>query len=157
MIGKHCAYLSHETPMYEDQKATVAGWVQSYRGTVKRIKRLSLAIQKTNVETMVTIDLGGKQVTQTIYEWMQRRGAGKRKDGGLATLEAAGLSCLTDRGLRPIHVADTQGREKEITVVLCFKPEERDKELDLLRSEPSIVDAQLEVVNATTDLVMEVD
>jgi hypothetical protein len=36
---------------------------------------------------------------------------------------------------------------------LYFDPAERDKKIEIFRSEPSLIDRTLEVINCTTDLI----
>jgi hypothetical protein len=147
-VKTHCAYLSHETPLYKDQPAQVSEWLQSIGDICKKILELRLAIQRTNLHTEVTIELDGKPVTKTIAEWIHRR-----RD--LAGFELAAWSGLTDRGLREGRIPSSQpnGQPIEVKLIRCFDPLERDKKIELFRSEPSIIDRTLEVANATTDLI----
>ena len=145
-VGKHSAYLSNETAVYDNQREQVRQWIQSHSDIVKEILRLRIAVQKTNLDTTVTIELGGKAITKTIAEWVHRR-----RD--LATSEALMWGKLTDRGLREGTVKQSTGQETEVKIVRCYDPKERDAALYLYQSEPSIVDSKLEVVNAVTDLM----
>src|SRR5689334_161771 len=72
-IAQFSADLSFETPMYPDQKAQISEWLQAHSDVLKEILRLRVAIQKTNINTPVTIELGGKQVVKSIAEWIHRR------------------------------------------------------------------------------------
>jgi len=145
-VAKHSAYLSNETAVYENQKDQVHQWIQSHSDIMKEILRLRIAIQKTNLNTMVAIELGGKTVTKSIAEWVHRR-----RD--LANGEALMWSRLTDRGLKEGIQKQSTGQEQEVKIVRCYDPKERDTALYLYQSEPSIVDSKLEVVNAVTDLM----
>lgn len=146
-ITKCAADLDIETPLYgEGQRETVRGWVQAHSDIVKEILRLRLAIQRTNLATMVTIDLGGKEVTKTIAEWVHRR-----RD--LAGLELSGWTALNDRNLKDGRMQQSTGDIRDVKVRRYYNPEERDKMVDMLKSEPLLVDAKLEVVNAITDLM----
>jgi hypothetical protein len=113
---------------------------------MKEILRLRIAIQKTNLNTMVTIELGGKTITKTIAEWVHRR-----RD--LANGEALMWSKLTDRNLREGTQKQSTGQDVEVKIIRCYDPKERDTALYLYQSEPSIVDSKLEVINAVTDLI----
>lgn len=145
-IGVHCAHLSYETPTYGDKQAQqVAEWLQAHADILKEILRLRVAVQKTNLVTQVTIELGGVQVVKTLAEWIHRR-----RD--LAKLDMDAWSKLTDRGLREGIGKNSLGELLEAKIVRNFDPAGRDRKLELYRSEPSIVDATLEVVNAVTDL-----
>jgi hypothetical protein len=146
-VGKFCADLTIETPTYPDQRATVMGWIQAHGDIVKRISELKLAIQRTNLATNVTIELDGKQVTKPIAAWIHRR-----RD--LATLEHAMWSKLSDRNLKEQNLQTAPGGAvTEVRIRRYFDPAERDSRRELYRSEPSTIDATLEVVNATTDLL----
>lgn len=142
------ADYEHETPLYENQREKVTGWVQAHSDITKEILRLRLAIQRTNLATKVTIELGGNAVTKTITEWIHRR-----KD--LATLELSMWQCLTDRGLKEGYIGQTSGVPKEVKLRRYYDPEIRDKAIDALKSEPLLIDARLEVVNAVTDIIEE--
>ena len=145
-IAKHSAYLSYETPVYPNQKQQVASWLQSYSDVLKEILSLKVRIQKTNLATSVTIELGGVPVTKSIAEWVIRR-----KD--LASLEEASWRALTDRGLREETRRESTGQVTEIKIIRCYEPLERDKKIDVYSSEPSIIDGKLEITNAIQDLL----
>jgi len=145
-VARHSAYLSNETAVYDNQKEQVHQWIQSHSDIMKEILRLRIAIQKTNLNTMVTMELGGKSVTKTIAEWVHRR-----RD--LANNEAVMWSKLTDRQLKEGIQKQSTGQEQEVKIVRCYDPKEKDTMLYLFQSEPSIVDSKLEVVNAVTDLM----
>ncbi len=145
-IGQCSVDLDCETPLYEDQFGKVAGWLQSHSDLCKEILRLRVVIQRTNLQTDATVELGGKAVTKTLAEWIHRR-----RD--LAKLELAAYQQLTDRNLREGRVQQSSGEQKEVHIRRYYTPELRDKAIDMLTSEPLLVDARLEVVNAVTDLV----
>lgn len=145
-IGVHCADQSHETPLYPDQRKQVAEWLQSHADIMREILGLRVAIQRTNIATEVTINLGEKAVTKSIAEWIHRR-----RD--LAKLDLEAWSKLGDRGLREGNIQTTQGQVVEVKIRRYFDPLERDRRIDLYRSEPNTIDATLEVTNAITDLV----
>ena len=146
-IGQCSADLDIETPLYEDQFGKVKGWLQAHSDLCREILRLRTAIQKTNLQTDVMVDIGGKTVEKTIAEWIHRR-----RD--LATLELSAYQQLTDRGLKETNfMQQSTGEKKEIKIRRHYNPEERDRMVDLFQSEPLMIDARLEVVNAVTDLV----
>lgn len=145
-VAVHCAGLSFETPTYgQEQRATVDGWLQAHRDIVQEILRLRVAIQKTNVNTPVAIQIGGKAVTKSIAEWVHRR-----RD--LAALDGLMFAQLGDRGLKEQTGRDTQGNAIEIRIVRYYDPKRRDELMEEFRSEPTIIDSTLEVVNAVTDV-----
>ena len=148
-VKQYCADMSFETPIYgsvEAQTKQIAEWIQAHTDIIQEILRLRIAIQKTNLETNVTIVLGGKQVTKSIASWIHRR-----RD--LANNDAGMWQCLTDRGLKDGITTSTTGQTIEMKVRRYFDIATKDKMLELYRSEPSTIDSTLEVINAVTDLI----
>src|SRR5690349_14838158 len=93
-VATNCAHMNIETPTYGDkQRDQVRQWLQAHEDILKEILRLRVAIQRTNLATDVTIELGAKQVKKTIAEWIHRR-----KD--LAKLDQEVWSKLGDKNLR---------------------------------------------------------
>ena len=147
LVRKNCAISSIETPEYEDQRGKVSGWIQAHSDLQKEILRLRFAIQKTNILTEVTIELGANQVTKTIAEWIHRRRE-------LAKNEFDMWNALTNRNITEGMTRGPSGESNiEIKIVRFFSPDERDVMKDLYFHEPSKIDASLEIVNATTDLI----
>lgn len=147
-VGTYCAQLDFESTTYPDQRAQITEWLQSHSATVQEIARLRVAIQRTNLATPVTIELGGKQVKKTIAEWIHRR-----KDMAKADLDM--WSMLTDRNLKEGVMNTTTGGTKEVKLVRFYDPKDRDEKMAMYKSEPSMIDGHLEVVNAVTDLIEE--
>lgn len=145
-VGQFSAYRSMETPAYTDQKAQVKDWLQSISDTLKRICDLRVAIQRTNIDTDVTIEIGGKQVTKSIAAWIHRR-----RD--LAALEKSAWQMLTDKGIQEGQLKKSDGSFEEMKIVRCYEAAEKDEKVALFDSEPSIIDAKLEIINAITDLI----
>ena len=147
-VTAHCADLSCETPIYADQKREVAGWLQGHEDIVKEILHLKCSIQLTNLKTEVTIEIGGKFVKKTIAEWIHRR-----RD--LAKMQENLWRCLTDKGLKETNLVQLTPNTPQQTIQrrLYFDPRERDQKIEIYRSEPSLIDAALEIVNAVTDLI----
>jgi len=146
-IATHCAHMNYETPVYTDQKKKVEEWLQSYSDILKEILNLRVSIQKTNLEVEVTIEIGGKSVTKSIAAWIHRR-----RD--LAKLECDIWKRLGDRGLKEGVVTESTGTKKDLKIIRYFDPEKRDLKIDLFSSEPSLIDARLEIINAVTDLIL---
>jgi hypothetical protein len=148
-IKQNCANLSIETPQYgADTKKKISEWAQSCHDLSQENIRLLVAIQRTNLVTTVTIEVGGKPVTHSISEWVWRRREYAATD--LATYQA-----MNDRNLKESFINPTvQGAEPtKVTVVRFFDPVERDEKVVEYREEPFRIDSALEVVNATTELV----
>ena len=147
-VQKHCADLDYETPVYPEQKDQVQKWIQAHSDILKEILNLRFQIQRTNIATTVPIELGGAKVTKSIAEWIHRR-----RD--LANHEMTIWMSLTDRNLKEglLPSSNPQEQRREVKIRRYYDPVQRDKSIDLYRSEPGIIDRTLEVVNATTDLI----
>lgn len=143
------AHMSFETPKYgDDQQKQVSEWIQAHHDLMNEILLLRVSIQRTNLATTVSMELGGKTVTKTIAAWIHRR-----RD--LAANDAACWQLMDDRGLREGKGEDSQGAEVDLKIVRYYDPVERDKMLDMYKSEPLVIDSTLEVKNAVTDLIEE--
>jgi len=146
-IQMYCSDSSIETPAYgEDQRNKIKEWLQSHSDTVKEILRLRIAIQRTNLATEVTMELGGKQVKKTIAEWIHRR-----RD--LAGAERSCWEGLTDKNIKEGYYETPGGGKQEVKLRRYYDPNERDKNIEMYRGEPGIIDATLEVINAVTELI----
>lgn len=146
-IGNYCSDLDFETPLYgADQKAQIDQWLQAVSDILKEILKLRIAVQKTNLASSVTIELGEKQITKTIAEWIHRR-----RDLALSEMEL--WQKLGDKNLKEGIVKTSAGDTKEVKIRRYFDPVTRDIKIDLFRSEPSKIDSILETVNAVTDLI----
>lgn len=147
-IAQHSAYLSVETPVYDNQTAQVAAWLQAHEDITREIAALSVRISKTNVMTQVEIKVGTIVLKKPITEWIIRRRL-------LAAMDMSAWQSLTDRNLKEGHIPSTQtGQEAtKITIKRCYDPKTRDDKVTLYRSEPNTIDVALETVNALTDLL----
>lgn len=151
-ISEHAADLDIHTPVYEDQAGQVSKWLQAHGDIVREICRLRTAIQRTNVQTQLTIELAGKQVTKCLAEWLHRRREYADKE-----LEAWKVLINAERGgkLREGKLEGPTGDSpvREIKIRRYYSPEQRDRAMEALSSEPSIIDGKLEIANAVTDIV----
>lgn len=145
LTSKHTADMDFESPVYTDQKGQISQWIQAHRDILKEISRLRYVIQKTNVMTKVKITLDGVEVEKCITEWIHRR-----KD--LAAAELKMWSNISDKGLRDAKI-QFSNEQKDAKVRRYYDPAQRDRMISALKSEPSLIDAKLEIVNATTDLL----
>lgn len=145
-IAANSANLSFETPLYEAPKAKIAEWAQSCHDLSKDNCSLLVAIARTNLQTMVTIELGGVQVTKPIAEWIWRRRE-------YAALDLKTWSSMTDRGLKEGTGNSSVGTEIKVTIQRHYDPELRDKKVAMFKGEAREIDSALEVVNAVTDLI----
>ena len=145
-IRDNSAHLSYETPVYLDTKKQLFAWVQSAGDILKEIERIKVAILKTNLETYVTIKIGGNSITKSIAHWILRR-----RD--LAAKEEKIWRSLTDRGLQDSMFKQSTGEKMEVKVVRYYDPKDRDEKILAYNEEPRLIDAKLEIINATTDLI----
>lgn len=145
-VSKNCAHLDYETPTYQNQGNQINEWLQAHGDTVKEILRLRIAIQRTNLAVDVEIKLGDKAVKKSIAEWIHRR-----RD--LAANEAKIYRTLTDRGLKEGKFKQSTDVVMDVKVIRYYKAEERDQKIELYTTEPNVIDARLETVNAVTDLI----
>lgn len=145
-IAAHSADLDCETPVYSDQKSQVASWLQSHSDILKEISKLNYQVQKTNVLTKVSIEIDGKHIEKSICEWLLRR----KK---LAAMEQSAWQALTDRNLREGNINQSNGTQLFVKIRRYFDPKERDHKVSVFSSEPSIIDAKLEIANCVTDLL----
>jgi len=149
-ISTNCAGMEDEEPAYKEPMGQIKEWLQSHFDIVQLMGELAIAIQKTNLDTEVTIVLGEKEVTKSLAEWVLRRRE-------LANMDKAAWQGLGDRGLQPKAFTDKTTNEPVlIKIKRFFDPKLRDAMVELYTHEPSRIDAKLETVNATTDLTIDV-
>jgi hypothetical protein len=114
---------------------------------MQEIGRLRVGISRTNLATVVTMNIGGKNVSKTITEWIVRRTT-------TSGLDAGAWGSLTDRGLKEQDLKPTaDSAVTQVRIVRCYDPKMRDDKISIYRDEPGLIDRTLEVVNATTDLI----
>lgn len=146
-VGKYCTDYDKDASIYEDQRGQITSWMDSHNGIIKEILSLRESVQRTNLETKVSIEIDGKHVEHSIAGWIHRR-----RD--LASLELKCWSKLTDEGKQKlIAYNDETGNPNAAKLRLYYNPQVRDEMREVYGSEPSLIDGRLEVVNATTDLV----
>lgn len=151
-IATYCADMDAETPAYgtmEQQTKQVAEWLQAHSDVLKEIERIQLSIQNTNLKTIVDVEVSdGKFVKKSIAAWILRRRE-------LANLERAAWFGLSNKGLKPQNYKpDATKDEIKITNVRkYYNQQERDKKVEEFTSEPLRIDAALEIINATTELI----
>lgn len=145
-VSKYCSDLDYETPAYPDQKKQVTEWMQSIHDSLKAAMNLRVRLNKTNMATIVPIELGGQKVEHSITEWILRRRL-------YAGYEGAAWGKLSNRGLKEGMAQTTNGDKITVKIRYHYDPIERDKMVEMFRGEPGIIDRTLEVINATTDIV----
>ncbi len=151
-IAAYCADLDADVPAYgtpDKQTAQIAEWLQAHSDVLKEIERLRLAIQKTNLVVGVDVEVtDGKHVQKSIAAWIHRR-----KD--LAKMEAAAWAGLTNKNLKaqPYKMTATTDEVKIANIRKYYDQKTRDEKVENFTSEPSRIDAALEIANAVTDMV----
>jgi hypothetical protein len=151
-IAANCADLDADVPTYgtvEAQSKQIQEWLQAHSDILKEIENLRLSIQRTNLAVIVSVEVtDGKRVEKSIAAWIHRR-----KD--LAKLEASAWAGLTNRNLKPQNykVKPTDEEIRTANIRKYYSQQERDKKVEEFTSEPSRIDAALEISNAVTDLV----
>ena len=153
-IEEHAADLDIHTPRYdtvEAQSEKVREWLQGHEGIMREVCRLKTAIQRTNIATQVTIELGDQAVTKTIAEWVYRRRDLAKWD--LAAWVALGKIERSGR-IQEGSIKGMDGSESRMVKIRrYYSPDERDRKMEVYASEPTIIDGRLEVTNAVTDLI----
>lgn len=146
-IASCSAQLSHETPLYGAETRTkISEWQQACLDTARENVRLLVAIQRTNLQTLVGIKMSDTIVSKSISEWVWRRRE-------YAALDMNTWAVLSDRGLREGMMNSTTGQQVPVTIIRNYDPATRDEQIMRYKQEPHLIDAALEVVNATTDLI----
>lgn len=145
-VKENSAMLNCETPLYEKPEEQIKEWIQSHHDTVKEIEKLMLAVNKTNLNTLVKIKIGNNDIEKSISAWILRRRE-------LALLERDIWKSQTDRNLKEGQIKESTGNVLEIKVIRYYNPKERDLKVELYDNEPIIIDSTLEVINAQTDLI----
>ena len=145
-VKDNCALSTLDTPKYPDQKQQISEWMQAHSDILKEISHIKIALQRTNLATVVVIELGGIQVSKSVAEWILRRRE-------LAKEDLTMVSVLSDRGIKEGIGTAPGGQPLDIKIVRFYDPASRDAAKELYSSEPSIIDGRLEVVNAVTDLI----
>ena len=139
---------SHEEPTYgsvDKQTAKITEWMQSIQDINQEISKLKISIQKTNLATEVTLQIGDVSVTKNIAAWILRRRE-------LAERDLKAWTALTEDKQK--FVAIKRNGEDDVSQLrLYYDPAKRDAMIEHYRSEPGIIDSTLETVNAVTDLI----
>lgn len=145
-VGTYCADLNIETALYPDQTSQVKEWLQSVHDSLKDAERLRLAIQKTNLDKKVIIDISGNKVEKSIAAWIIRRRLYAKQEEQL-------WANLTDRSLREGQAKNSTGELIDVRIRRYYDPKLKDQKVSEYHEEPNLIDRSLEVVNAVTDIV----
>jgi len=148
-VHEYSADMDYENPVYGDVKAQrekVSEWLQSIHDMTQETLKLRIAVQKTNLETDVTIELGGKAVTKCIAAWIHRH-----RD--LSNYDLQAWRALGKPSLKDGFINQSNEQKREVKVRRYFDIQEKDKNVALYSEEPALITAKLETVNAVTDLI----
>ena len=151
LVRENCAIPSTENPKFgteDEQRTQIQAWIQGHTDILKEISKLNVAIQKTNLETNLTIQLQDKAVTKNLSEWILR---GRE----LASLEYKMWEGITDRGIKETKIPGPtrESQPIEVKIIRFYDPKLREEMRMALLEEPSIVTAAMEIANATTPLI----
>lgn len=132
----------------EEQEKELKSLVQSSLDLAKRKRKLSRALHITNTEVNVTID--GE--TMSIHEWISMR------TGGIQTIQSIYQSLNDlDASKKLNQVAQqTISDGAMIGIKRLYDEKEKTTNLDKWSDISDKIDAHLEMVNATTDITVEV-
>lgn len=150
MLAKYSSYGSHVGPEFSSEKEQtiqVSGLIASSSDLIKRYIKIKRVLAVTNATIKVTID----DTTMTIMEWITYR------NKGAAMFIAIPNSISTKNGANDINTqkVDLNGGVP-VSIVRCYDEVNRvafAEEYENIRGQ---VDATLEKINATTDLVEEI-
>jgi hypothetical protein len=149
-IQANSANLNHETPVYKDDpKGQIDSWLQTCTDLSQENVKLLCQIQATNLATKVSIEVEpGKATEKSIAAWVWRRRE-------YAPLDLKTWQAISDRNLKEGYMPSTIAGQppSEVKIVRHYDPKVRDQRVGMYRSEPTLIDSALEIVNATTDLI----
>jgi len=152
LLAAHCADYSNESPVYETvekQKVQISAWLQSIDDKCQAYTQLAMRVKYTNLLTPVTIYLdvpSGKKLTIPLEEWIIIRRE-------ISPIKQSVYSSVGDRSLKDKDVRTSTGGTETIQVRRYYDPVLRDAMLSRAKTLPSLIDSNLEVVNATTPLL----
>lgn len=121
-------------------------WMQSCNELRQENVKLLCAIHKTNAATKVPIEIGGRIITKSIVEWLWRR---RRYTG----TDSATWSRMTDRAWKESNGRSSPEERSPIRIDRYYDPMQSTGIMAVYRSEPHLIDAALEGINATTELI----
>lgn len=145
-IEQYSSTVSTERPFFGDertQQKEVESLVQSNTDLIKEYLTIKRQIENTNLK--VTAEFGGQPYTLSDLLVLRRR-MGKKM---LETYEAMNSRYADTR----IKFAPADADGKKAQVIRLYDERKKNDNLQMLMEFMSNIDARLEVVNSTTDLV----
>ncbi len=150
-INDYAAIVSNERPKFaneQEQKKEIQGLLQANEDLAKQYLGLKKRIEKTNLETIVTI---GKDSYAIFDLLIYRRGLAKLMRGSYMALNdkqaEQRLAQLTSR------FAPAQTGEKAPHIDKMYDEKERNNALRRWQDLEDEIETRLEVINATTELL----
>ena len=109
-ISSYCSDLDCMQPTYgsaEEQKKKITEWLQAHNDLALNLTDLKKSIQRTNLETIVEIQIGENKIARTIAEWIIRRRE-------IIDFQLLAYNSLTDRNLAQQGLRTMGNAEKRI-------------------------------------------
>lgn len=131
--ARWCSYFDDEEPVYDE--AGIRKLMQSIDDLIRERNRLRHLIHKTNILTTVTFE----HKEFTIDE--------------LLILRTLTLPALKDSFLKLRRKEKSFHHDKDVKVVVQYDPNKRDKTVDSIENTMDELDALLDQINITTELV----
>lgn len=135
----------------EGQKKEVAALVQANNDLYERYMHLARSLAYTN--TQVVVEVAGQK--RSIVEWLHIRGAGHISPAASEAFMRTYQSLNTSTANQQLK--QSSGRvdltEKPLQAIRCYNQKEVDAKAAWFMDLRGLIDAKLEVVNATTDLM----
>lgn len=150
-IREYSSFGSHVGPAFdtqEQQNKEVDSLIQSNKDLIYRYMKIKHSLNLTNLKTDVTIN--GQ--TCTIADWI----IWKQKTGQMFLSTYANLSTSIGESHIRIHQANLQDGI-QIGIVKCYSETFKNTNIDSIQDTIDKIDAALEMVNATTDLIEEIN
>ena len=147
-IAEYAGYITSEQPAFETveaQRKKVSELLQSNEDLAKRYASIKRALAITNAT--IEVDVAGEK--KTISEWITYKA--NTHNQLHQTYSALNLNAANSR-LSSSQIDLTEGVKLE----RMYSEEYRNKKLEEIRNLNDTIDATLEIVNATTDMVSEV-
>ena len=147
LINKYASYGSHVGAAFEgesEQKKEVSSLVQANNDLVDNLLSLRKRLNITNATVEVTIE----KLTYTVAEWIAFR-----QTGGRLLLDTYN-NLNINKGSNDINTQKVNLSDGvPVAIVRCFDEKSKNNNINEIQDVLDQIDATLEKVNATTDLV----
>lgn len=133
----------------EEQKKQVTALVQSNKDLGERY--LSLARNLAYTNTQVKVEIGG--VSRSITEWLSIRGVSKGEQISVRMKNTLSAQNTVEANKKLQVTRGLDLSERTLSITRLYDQKKVDEEVISLQDTLGQIDAKLEVVNATTDLL----